>query len=215
MNELAASSAPLKMEQPDSLQRPRHSQPWWLLLVTHLTVLTAGLIYLWRWEPTPEILPRTPKPPRGRTAIVAPSDTGESAVPAPHLIQPDPRSVGSPLAAELNAGTSDGQKDVQVLLSLVRQYSRRLHGRQGLPIGNDSDLARVLTGRNPMRTVILPPNNPAVGGDGRLHDRWGTPYFIHPTGHNQFEVRSAGPDRQMFTEDDLVADPAWQEDENE
>jgi hypothetical protein len=82
-----------------------------------------------------------------------------------------------------------------------------LHGRQGHPIGNDSDLARALTGHNPMKLAILPPSHPALTADGRLRDRWGTPYFIHPRGYGAFEIRSAGPDRKLFTADDLIENP--------
>ena len=59
-----------------------------------------------------------------------------------------------------------------------------------------------------MKLVILPPDHPALGVDGRLRDRFGTPYFIHPRGHLAFEIRSAGPDRKMFTDDDIIENPA-------
>ena len=91
---------------------------------------------------------------------------------------------------------------------MLRQYFRFLKNKQARPIGNDSDLARVLIGNNPMKLVVLPPNHSALGADGRLRDRFGTPYFIHPRGHLAFEIRSAGPDRKMFTDDDLVENPA-------
>lgn len=90
---------------------------------------------------------------------------------------------------------------------MLRQYLRLLHGRQGLPIGNDSDLSRVLTGHNPMKLVLLPQRHPALSADGRLRDRWGTPYFIHPRGNLAFEIRSAGADRKLFTTDDIVENP--------
>jgi hypothetical protein len=91
---------------------------------------------------------------------------------------------------------------------MLRLYLRAMHQRQGFPIGNDSDLVRVLTGHNPMHLVILPSDHPAVRADGRLCDRWGTPIWVHPRGNNAFEIRSAGPDLRMFTSDDLVANPA-------
>lgn len=120
---------------------------------------------------------------------------------------PDARTAGSPLAAELNAATGDAVHDVQVLHAMLRQYLRNLHRRQGLPIGNDADLARALTGHNPMKLVVIPGNHPAISQDGRLRDRWCTPYFIHPRGNNAFEIRSAGADRQLFTTDDVVENP--------
>jgi hypothetical protein len=120
---------------------------------------------------------------------------------------PNPRLAGSPLAKELNAPTSDATRDVATLHGMLRQYLRQLHQRPGHPIGNDADLARVLTGQNPMKLVVLPPTHPALSPDGRLRDRWGTPYFIHPRGHGAFEIRSAGPDRKLFTGDDAIANP--------
>ncbi len=126
---------------------------------------------------------------------------------APAPARADLRTAGSPLAAELNSPTFDARHDVATLHAILRQYLRLLHGRQGHPIGNDTDLARALTGRNPMKLVILPPTHPALTPDGRLRDRWGTPYFIHPRGNLAFEIRSAGPDRKLFTADDLIENP--------
>jgi hypothetical protein len=33
-------------------------------------------------------------------------------------------------------------------------------------------------------------------------DRWGTPYFFHQVSKTEMEIRSAGPDRRMWTGDD-------------
>jgi hypothetical protein len=129
----------------------------------------------------------------------------EAATPAP-AARP-PREAGSPLAAELNSPTSDAARDVETLHALLRQYFVFLQRRPGHPIGNDTDLARVLTGHNPMKRVVLPPTHPALSPDGRLRDRWGTPYFIHPRGGGAYEIRSAGFDRKLFTADDAIANP--------
>jgi hypothetical protein len=118
-----------------------------------------------------------------------------------------PQEDVSPLSPELNSDRFPAQHDVDVLHTLLRQYLRRLGRREALPIGNDSDLAKVLGGQNPMKYATLPANHPAFSPDGRLRDRWGTPYFVHPVAPSSFEIRSAGPDRKMFTSDDLIADP--------
>jgi hypothetical protein len=151
------------------------------------------------------------------SANVAVAEPLFATAPAPNepppTDRPDPRSAGSPLAVELNATAGDVTHDVEILHSLLQQYLRHLHRRQGLPIGNDSDLARALTGHNPMHLVVLPANHPAITPDGHLRDRWGTPYFIHPRGNNAFEIRSAGPDRKLFTNDDAIANPPRDESE--
>ncbi len=156
----------------------------------------------------PILRPATPAP--ASAASASPIDHATTSAPASPSATPrtDPRTAGSPLAAELNAPGGRPERDVQVLHEILRQYLRLLHSRVGLPIGNDTDLLRALTGRNPMKLVFLPPTHPAVGADARLRDRWGTPYFIHPRGNAAFEIRSAGPDHRLFTDDDLVANPA-------
>jgi hypothetical protein len=68
------------------------------------------------------------------------------------------------------------------------------------------DIAAVLVGDTP-QGVYLSRASPAVK-DGGLVDRWGTPYWFHPNSAHQVEIRSAGPDRQLFTDDDLVINPS-------
>jgi hypothetical protein len=47
----------------------------------------------------------------------------------------------------------------------------------------------------------LPAGN-KVNEAGELTDRWGTAYFFHQLSSREMEIRSAGPDRKMWTEDD-------------
>jgi hypothetical protein len=35
-------------------------------------------------------------------------------------------------------------------------------------------------------------------------DRWDTPYFFHQMSASHMEVRSAGPDKMLWTSDDIV-----------
>lgn len=122
------------------------------------------------------------------------------------LTQADLARRGSPLAAELNAPDQDAEKDVLVLQQLIGQYLTALQGKPGRPIGDNMDLTRALTGNNRLKMVAIPPGHPALGTGGRLLDRWGTPYHLHPVGGGLFSVRSAGPDRRLFTADDVVTD---------
>ncbi len=155
-----------------------------------------------------------PPPAQPAVALVKETPPPQNAVATQTTEQPAPSTISTPpqkprrfatsLAAKLNAPDSTAAEDVAVLHGMLRQYLRFLKDKQARPIGNDSDLARVLIGNNPMKLVILPPDHPALGADGRLRDRFGTPYFIHPRGHLAFEIRSAGPDRKLFTADDII-----------
>ena len=59
-----------------------------------------------------------------------------------------------------------------------------------------------LVGENAKRTAYLTRDCPALV-DGKLVDRWGTPYWFHATSNRVTEIVSAGPDRKLFTGDDL------------
>jgi hypothetical protein len=76
------------------------------------------------------------------------------------------------------------------------------------PIGGNADLAAALKGENPNREVFLTADHPVFSKDGLLIDRWGTPLVVHPQGWRQIELRTAGPDKKPYTEDDLVLTPA-------
>lgn len=166
--------------------------------------ILAALMDVW-WMAARKPVVAVSSVPQGAVVSASPSASASAAI----LPTGAARSGSTPplpaqgLADELNAG-GDPARDVVILHRLLTLYQRALHGRQGSPVGDDSDLARVLKGGNPMKQVFIPAGHPALAADGHLVDRWGTPYQVHPRGREAFEVRSAGPDRQMFTADDLV-----------
>jgi hypothetical protein len=135
----------------------------------------------------------------------SPQQRSASSPPETAALHAGTSVAGSPLAAELHAGP-DPADDVRILHGLIRQYLTALQRRAGPPIGDDADLVRALTGRNPLRFIVIPPGHPAISAEGRLLDRWGTPYHIHARSSASYEVRSAGADRRLFTADDLSSD---------
>ena len=66
---------------------------------------------------------------------------------------------------------------------------------------------RALRGRNRLGLAFLPARHPALNEHGQLVDRWGTPYFFHALSSTRMEIRSAGPDQRMYTEDDVRLSP--------
>ena len=174
----------------------------WVLPVAALVVA----VVLWKLSGP---VPSASAPPKTSATAppLGPSLASNPVTPVPPL-RPHPAS--QPLADLLNAPAADPAQDVATLHRIIVLYQRALHNRQGTPIGDDIDLARALTGHNPMRQTFLPPDHPALSANGHLIDRWGTPYHLHPRGNGAYEVRSAGPDRQLFTSDDLIANPPAQ-----
>ena len=87
----------------------------------------------------------------------------------------------------------------------LRALPARSTGRN--PIGDNEDITAVLTGRNALGFAFIPKDCPAIDASGELCDRWGTPYFFHQLSAQEMEIRSAGPDRKMWTDDDEVLSP--------
>ena len=69
---------------------------------------------------------------------------------------------------------------------------------------DNATFVNALTGRNPSRLAFLPRSHAAIDAQGQLLDRWGKPFFFHLLGRDALEIRSAGPDRELYTADDLV-----------
>lgn len=107
------------------------------------------------------------------------------------------------LADQLNAPGQTPQQDLQTVAAFIELYRRAF--KSGNPVGENMDITTALTGTaDPKRPGrVFPPRHNAIRG-GQLVDRWGTPFWFHPESAFKMEIRSAGPDRALFTEDDVV-----------
>jgi hypothetical protein len=105
-------------------------------------------------------------------------------------------------AGGLNAPGSTAHDDIAIIEDLLGWYSRLV--RKGNPSGLNHDIVRQMQGANPAKLAVLPRIFPGLTEDGEIADRWGTPYFFHCVSDRQIEIRSAGPDRKFWTEDDIA-----------
>jgi hypothetical protein len=116
-----------------------------------------------------------------------------------------PSGERSQLADDLNSATGDVHADLRLVNEIFIAYRGAVH--TGNPVGENSEITAVLTGRNKLGFAFIPPDNPAINPKGELCDRWGTPYFFHQLSGERMEIRSAGPDRRLWTADDEVMTP--------
>ena len=105
---------------------------------------------------------------------------------------------------KLHGAESSPEEDLQILQELLDVYRRALNGA---PSGENAEIVAALRGANPRGIAVLATNHPALRADGQLLDRWGTPYFFHSISRERMEIISAGPDRQLWTLDDLREGP--------
>lgn len=86
--------------------------------------------------------------------------------------------------------------------SALRQYHARFREN---PVGDNAEITSALTGGNAKQAVFAQAEDGLrVNSQGQLIDSWGTPFFFHALSRNEMEIRSAGPDRRLWTPDDLA-----------
>lgn len=115
-------------------------------------------------------------------------------------IETSPREV-STLADALNSSATTVADDLR-LIALVLENFRSNFPRTGNPFGLNSEITAELTGQNPLRLALIPPDHPAINREGELTDRWGTPFFFHAESATRMTITSAGPDKKLHTPDD-------------
>lgn len=159
------------------------------------------------------LLVRPPASPRARVAFseMEVREAGDLAkerqVPDHLMVAPKPDGTvllpeAESLARELNTTGHTAEEDLQTLHTLVGLFKRANQG--AIPDGGlNEEFVAAMLGRNPQHFAVLPADCPGLAANGELLDRWGTPYFMHPLSRDLLEIRSAGPDRKMFTEDDI------------
>jgi hypothetical protein len=84
----------------------------------------------------------------------------------------------------------------------VHQYGEMFGGN---PVGTNPEITAQLRGDNPRHINFINADTGArIDAGGELVDTWGTPYFFHQISGTEMEIHSAGPDKIMWTSDDLV-----------
>jgi len=152
----------------------------------------------------PPRAPSQPSSPAEQVEMESPSSEPvvmTEAAPAP----PKPVALASlaepPAGPELAPGLTP-MTVMENVRTTFRNYSARFGGN---PVGTNQEITRTLNGANPGNTPFLQTEDGLVTNErGELVDNWGTPYFFHQLSRIEIEIHSAGPDRKMWTADDLV-----------
>jgi hypothetical protein len=108
--------------------------------------------------------------------------------------------AGSPSALQFT--NLDPEIVMQNMSRAIHQYGEMFGGN---PVGNNQEITSQLSGKNPRHiNLVTEEAGMRVNGNGELMDPWGTPYFFHQISGSDTEIRSAGPDKIMWTADDVV-----------
>ncbi len=171
-------------------------------LARRLALLAVIFGTAWLFAPKPGRPPKVAPGPAGMSPLPAgapPAPTTSRAAPAPF---PPPVAAPSPRAPVPPPEDAAAAVAVDQVRLMLRDY-RTLTGEN--PVGTNAEIMRALMGDNPRQATLGPPAGQTLNDQGELVDRWGTPLFFHQLSKTVMEIRSAGPDRVMWTEDDIVA----------
>jgi len=94
-------------------------------------------------------------------------------------------------------------EDRAALQDIVTSYLQNTNTSSRLPLGPNEEFAHALTDPDSMGDTAIPLNHPAIK-NGQIIDRWGKPWFFHQESSGSVSTRSAGPDRKLFTPDDVT-----------
>ena len=165
-----------------------------------LRIILAGILLLVIWltasfldSPPARPVPETASAPVLPTASVETKSTSETL-------------PGDLLLGEFGTASQTPLEDLRRIRAVTLGYFSVVKDVTRFPIGGNEDLTACLLGQNADRQPFLSPQHPAIR-NGMLIDRWGTAISVHPEAAQELTLRSAGPDRKMFTDDDLVLNP--------
>ncbi len=180
-----------------------------------LLLIVLGVIVVWMFYAlsSPELQDAMSKkkaapPPAGVPQPVAPVQDLPDA--APQMTQNfSAGGVDVALQAqadELHNDQNPPLKDLEIVAEFVETYAK---GTGAAPVGDNADITAALTGTQypGQKARVFPQNHRAVR-NGQLVDRWGQALWFHPNSGNSMEIRSGGPDKQLFTQDDVILNPS-------
>jgi len=152
---------------------------------------------------------KRPQPGVVTTSPITPSASGAALAVAPtnaigrSMSGATPPLLGEVILRDYASPSTSPENDLTSLAHLMDNFTLLVKSAADRPLSANEDWAATLRGLNLAHERFLPDQHVALDAQGRLVDRWGTPLFFHALGDHRFELRSAGPDKKLWTDDDV------------
>ena len=143
-----------------------------------------------------------PKAPSVKDSDKPTSDIAITLSTAAKSSQPIPL-LGETILREYADPKLPPENDLTLISRLMDNFTLLVKTAADRPMSANEDWAAAFRGMNPAHERFLPDQSIALNAQGQLVDRWGSPLFFHALGEKRFELRSAGPDKKLWTADDL------------
>lgn len=172
-----------------------------IFIALPLLLIVALLVFKMRWK-------FSKPPPAVQQAVNSetfPSNVTVTAV-SPTLSTPSGHAaplLGETILREYANTNFPPENDLTLMSHLMENSLLLLKSAANRPLSANEDWGDLFRGRNAAHEEFLPAKHSALNAEGKLIDRWATPLFFHALGGGRYEIRSAGPDKKLWTGDDL------------
>lgn len=163
------------------------SKPFFPILALAVVVLVA-----WWIASRPE--PTTPQ-----QSEVSEIESDAVLTPAPPGFLP-----GDEILADYGSVNLSALDDMRMIENTIDNFRLLNHHIDARFFSTNRDIVEVLLGKEGVSHPFLSGDSSFLSPDGQLLDRWGEPLFFHLQSADRLEIRSAGPDGTMFTDDDVL-----------
>lgn len=164
----------------DSTDSPRKLLGCLGLLVVVAAVIVGGKYY--RFEEGPSAVDVVPPTPRAHR---------------------EPPLPGEAMLVSYGQAETRPEGDLIMMAHIFSNLMLVVKGDAPFRMGANEEFAAALMGKNRDGLRFLPEWHRCFNAQGQIVDRWMTPLFFHVNDRSHIDIRSAGPDQKMWTEDDL------------
>lgn len=118
-------------------------------------------------------------------------------------IPPPTPLPGDEILADYGSKNHTPRDDIRMIQHTISNFRLLNHHIDARWFATNEDLAEILLGKKGLSHPFISNSSHVTSPDGKIIDRWGAPLFFHLQSSDRLEIRSAGPDGTMFTEDDI------------
>ena len=173
------------------------------------TILIGGLLvlamafFLWSYLSREKPIHTDPAPPAEKEVIPPGIVVTESASPPP----PPPAMFagsGDQFLTGYGSPNLSPENDIKVLSETITAFLSIRKNAVERPLSANGEWSTALRGLRSGDKPWISKKSPVFDTQHHLVDRWSTPLHFHALGGKRWEIRSAGPDRKLWTRDDIL-----------
>ena len=97
-----------------------------------------------------------------------------------------------------------GMDDLLLVQGLIQIFRLYMKDVESLPTFGNKEIVEALSGENRFQDRFIKSDFSFISNQGEITDRWGSPLVFHFEVAHCPDIRSLGPDKTLWTDDDIV-----------